>query len=328
MLNLDLTWFRFVTVASSFSDEHPVIYALLNALESEQTVIKNILEGLLKFDAYSSADTLITSSCVAIGNTLVTLFLIMEICTFAFNVELRQSFESSIRLGMRTIFMYIIIENIPNVLALCFTLFKSLVNSDEIIALLDANIFSYMTYYVDNIIDDFEILSGGVAGISYILFGLAIVVVIVLYAVLAGAILMQLFGIIFEQRVCVAISPIATASLVNSQARQTGIAFIKNCVAVNIQIFVLWASLTLWGELASGGVVGERVISMPYRWAQSTEGLLGFLSSLFSSSNEAAINTYNAVASVVSLINPLFWMFILSCMLKKVGDLTKRALGG
>ncbi len=302
---------------ATFAEEHPNIQGLFDAISSVQNAFATILKTLLyDVDAYSMfSSTNAGTALVGIGNTLLTLFMLMEICTFAFNVELKQSFESSIRLAMRTILMYIIVENVPNVLSMCFGVFKEINKNGALIDYLSGanGIMKNVTNTGTEVLGNLADMNPGVLNINFILVGLALIVVLVAYVLISGAVLMQIMGVVFEQVVCIFVSPIATATLVNQQVRQTGISFIKNCVTVNIQIAVMWVIMFAWDKFMSLSTLTENfeIVKLPWDYG-----------------GDAAADFKNCAGYALEFVTPLFWLFILSCMLKKANEMTRRALGG
>jgi hypothetical protein len=109
-----------------------------------------------------------------------------------------------------------------------------------------------------------------------------------------------MIGVIFETGILVAISPVALSTLVNAQARQTGIAFIRNFAAVSMQ----------WGVLS--------VIFMAYTKI-STSLTLNFASGLAGD---------GLLIHIMQFATPLLCVIVLAVSVSRAGEITRRALGG
>ena len=100
--------------------------------------------------------------------------------------------------------------------------------------------------------------------------------------------------------VLIAISPVALATLVNSQARSTGISFIKNYASVSMQ----------WGVLA---------ICFKAYTIISANLALDF---------SAGLNGAGLLMHIFKYATPVLSVVMLAITVAKSSDITKRALGG
>ena len=132
-------------------------------------------------------------------------------------------------------------------------------------------------------------------------YGIILVILFLVLTVLFSMIIISLIGIIMEQTVLVTIAPIACATLVNSQVRQTGITALKNLAAISLQWSVIALSFTVYNEAATA----------------------------INAANFNAINAGDVgiLEQILIFVPPLLCMVGLATMISKSGEITRRALG-
>lgn len=102
-----------VMAASDFAAEHPNLNGLLKALEGWGRIFGNVADELSNITVDVSKSTIATA-ITGIGTGLVTFFMVLEIITYCFNVDFHAGFESAMKIGIKTVLMYIIVENCMN----------------------------------------------------------------------------------------------------------------------------------------------------------------------------------------------------------------------
>ena len=118
--------------------------------------------------------------------------------------------------------------------------------------------------------------------------------------VMFSLIVITVLGIVFETAILTAISPVALATLVNTQARSAGISFIKNFAAVSMQ----------WGVLA--------ICFKAYT----------FISSNLTLDFSAGLDGAGLLMHIFKYATPVLSVVMLAVTVAKSSDITKRALGG
>ena len=98
------------TVTGDFAAEHPNLNGLLKALEGWGSIFGNVADNLSEITVDVSKSTIATA-LTGIGTGLVTFFMVLEIITYCFNVDFHAGFESAMKIGVKTVLMYIIVEN-------------------------------------------------------------------------------------------------------------------------------------------------------------------------------------------------------------------------
>lgn len=230
------------------------------------------------------------------GAALLTLFFCMEAFTYCAQIDFNGGIEGAIRIGMKLVVSALIIQNVPNVVGAVAGILKCDVNFAESVGGIGEQFGKSM---VDT--SNFE---GGPLDIYCILLGLIYVVIIILMFVMLMMITLTVFGVVFETAILTAISSVALSTLVNTQARSTGISFIKNFAAVSMQWGVLAVCLQAYCKVSEG--IQEQFTS------RLTEGL---------SDNGIMIYIMNGATPVICLV-------MLAITVSKASDITKRALGG
>lgn len=276
---------------SDFATDHPVLNWLCNVISSISGSFGTVAQSL--YQANISADgSDIANAMEAVGTGLMTFFMVLEIVTFCFNVDFHAGFESGLKIAVKTTLLYIIMENCMSAADAVVGVFKSSSEIDFTEEFKKIGEAMKMTAAAADIPSGIE---GFVTGLVY---GLALVVVIVILIVVLTMLIISMIGLVAETALLTAISPIACATLVNSQLRQTGIGFLKNLAAVSMQ----------WGVLALCFTLFEKI-------------------SPFIATLDFATGAPTFVGSVVSMLAPIISLVALQAMISKSGDITKRALG-
>lgn len=197
-----------------------------NLLQTEADGFAAVLQTIAGFDIVSQAGTAI-SVFEGAGTALLTLFFCMEAFTYCANIDFNGGIEGAIRVAMKLVVSALIVQNVDNVIGLVSGLLRSEVDFSGAFAGIGASFGNAMNQGTP--------LEGGLLDINYIILTLLYVIIIILMFVMFSLIVVSVLGTVFETAILTAISPVALATLVNSQARSTGIAFIKNFAAVSMQ---------------------------------------------------------------------------------------------
>lgn len=230
------------------------------------------------------------------GAALLTLFFCMEAFTYCAQIDFNGGIEGAIRIGMKLVVSALIVQNVPNVCSLVVGILKSDVKFSESVGDIGTQFGNAMVSG-----SGFE---KGPLSIYCILLGLIYVIIIILMFVLFMMITLSIFGIIFETGVLEAISPVALATLVNSQARSTGISFIKNLAAVSMQWGVIKVCFAAYSQ------IGDELMNN------------------FDTAITSGLSDSGIMMGIMKMATPMISLVLLAITISKSSDITKRALGG
>lgn len=261
-------------------------------LQKEADAFASIIDTMAGY----TVDGEVLNTFQGAGAALLTLFFCMEAFTYCAQIDFNGGIEGAIRIGMKLVVSALIIQNVPNVVRAVAGILKCDVDFSDAVSGIGEQFGSAMVSG-----SGFE---EGPLGIYCILLGLIYVIIIILMFVLFVMITLTIFGVVFETAVLEAISPVALSTLVNSQARSTGISFIKNFAAVSMQ----WGVLTVC--FAAYKTIGTDLVS-------------NFDAAITSGLSDSGIMIY-----IMKMASPMICLVMLAITVSKASDITKRALGG
>lgn len=259
-------------------------------LQTEADGFANVIQTIAGFDATTSMGTAI-NVFEAAGTALLTLFFAMEAFTYCANIDFHGGIEGAIRIAMKLVVSALIVQNVDNIVGAVSGLLKQTVDFSSSFSNISS---SFAAAATANTIDP------GTLDINYICMSFILLILIILMFVMYSLIVVSMLGVVFETAILTAISPVALSTLVNSQARSTGISFIKNFAAVSMQ----------WGVLA---ICFEAFNTI------STSLTLDFASGLAGD---------GLLANIMQYATPVLCVIMLAVTVSKASEITKRALGG
>ena len=259
-------------------------------LQTEADGFANVIQTIAGFDATTSMGTAI-NVFEAAGTALLTLFFAMEAFTYCANIDFHGGIEGAIRIAMKLVVSALIVQNVDNIVGAVSGLLKQNVDFSSAFSNISS---SFVAAATANTIDP------GTLDINYICMSFILLILIILMFVMYSLIVVSMLGVVFETAILTAISPVALSTLVNSQARSTGISFIKNFAAVSMQ----------WGVLA---ICFEAFNTI------STSLTLDFASGLAGD---------GLLANIMQYATPVLCVIMLAITVSKASEITKRALGG
>lgn len=259
-------------------------------LQTEADGFANVIQTISGFDATTSMGTAI-NVFEAAGTALLTLFFAMEAFTYCANIDFNGGIEGAIRIAMKLVVSALIVQNVDNIVGAVSGLLKQNVDFSSAFSNISS---SFVAAATANTIDP------GTLDINYICMSFILLILIILMFVMYSLIVVSMLGVVFETAILTAISPVALSTLVNSQARSTGISFIKNFAAVSMQ----------WGVLA---ICFEAFNTI------STSLTLDFASGLAGD---------GLLANIMQYATPVLCVIMLAVTVSKASEITKRALGG
>lgn len=260
-------------------------------LQTEASGFAAVLQSIASFDVVSKAGNTIKVFEGA-GAALLTLFFCMEVFTYCAAIDFNGGIEGAIKVGMKLVVSALIVQNVNNIVGLISGLFKSNVNFKEAFDGIGASFGNAMTQGSE--------LEGGLMDINFIVLTLLYVIIILLMFVMFSLIVITVLGVVFETAILTAISPVALAALVNTQARSAGISFIKNFAAVSMQ----------WGVLA--------ICFKAYTMITSSLTL----------DISAGLSGSGLLVHIFKYATPVLSVIMLAITVSKASEITKRALGG
>ena len=259
-------------------------------LQTEADGFANVIQTISGFDATTSMGTAI-NVFEAAGTALLTLFFAMEAFTYCANIDFHGGIEGAIQIAMKLVVSALIVQNVDNIVGAVSGLLKQTVDFSSSFSNISS---SFAAAATANTIDP------GTLDINYICMSFILLILIILMFVMYSLIVVIMLGVVFETAILTAISPVALSTLVNSQARSTGISFIKNFAAVSMQ----------WGVLA---ICFEAFNTI------STSLTLDFASGLAGD---------GLLANIMQYATPVLCVIMLAVTVSKASEITKRALGG
>lgn len=285
---------------ADFATEHPALNGMLEAMGGLGNTFGNIANELSSLSVdMSKSDVVIALEGIAAG--LLTFFMVLEIITYCFNVDFHAGFESAMKIGVRTVLMFIIVENSPKAVNAIIEVFK-LNNSLDF-----STAFGKVADPLKDMFSGLEFSKGIIMKhIEPMIYGIILVFIFIALVVLFSMIIISLVGIVMETTILTAVSPVACSTLVNSQVRQTGISALKNLAAISLQWSVIALSFTVYEKVA------EKVNTIDF--------------STLNAGGEATAAT-SALGKILEILPPFLCIAALAAMIAKSGEITRRALG-
>ena len=259
-------------------------------LQTEADGFANVIQTISGFDATTSMGTAI-NVFEAAGTALLTLFFAMEAFTYCANIDFHGGIEGAIRIAMKLVVSALIIQNVDNIVGAVSGLLKQSVDFSSAFSNISS---SFAAAATANTIDP------GTLDINYICMSFILLILIILMFVMYSLIVVSMLGVVFETAILTAISPVALSTLVNSQARSTGISFIKNFAAVSMQ----WGVLAICFEAFNTISIS---LTLDFASGLAGDGLL---------------------ANIMQYATPVLCVIMLAVTVSKASEITKRALGG
>lgn len=259
-------------------------------LQTEADGFANVIQTISGFDATTSMGTAI-NVFEAAGTALLTLFFAMEAFTYCANIDFHGGIEGAIRIAMKLVVSALIVKNVDNIVGAVSGLLKQSVDFSSAFSNISS---SFAAAATANTIDP------GTLDINYICMSFILLILIILMFVMYSLIVVSMLGVVFETDILTAISPVALSTLVNSQARSTGISFIKNFAAVSMQ----WGVLAICFEAFNTISIS---LTLDFASGLAGDGLL---------------------ANIMQYATPVLCVIMLAITVSKASEITKRALGG
>lgn len=259
-------------------------------LQTEADGFANVIQTISGFDATTSMGTAI-NVFEAVGTALLTLFFAMEAFTYCANIDFHGGIEGAIRIAMKLVVSALIVQNVDNIVGAVSGLLKQTVDFSSAFSNISS---SFAEAATANTIDP------GTLDINYICMSFILLILIILMFVMYSLIVISMLGVVFETAILTAISPVALSTLVNSQARSTGISFIKNFAAVSMQWGVLAICFEAFNAISNN-------LTLDFASGLAGDGLL---------------------ANIMQYATPVLCVIMLAVTVSKASEITKRALGG
>lgn len=259
-------------------------------LQTEADGFANVIQTISGFDATTSMGTAI-NVFEAAGTALLTLFFAMEAFTCCANIDFHGGIEGAIRIAMKLVVSALIVQNVDNIVGAVSGLLKQTVDFSSSFSNISS---SFAAAATANTIDP------GTLDINYICMSFILLILIILMFVMYSLIVVSMLGVVFETAILTAISPVALSTLVNSQARSTGISFIKNFAAVSMQWGVLAICFEAFNAISNN-------LTLDFASGLAGDGLL---------------------ANIMQYATPVLCVIMLAVTVAKASEITKRALGG
>ena len=259
-------------------------------LQTEADGFANVIQTISGFDATTSMGTAI-NVFEAAGTALLTLFFAMEAFTYCANIDFHGGIEGAIRIAMKLVVSALIVQNVDNIVGAVSGLLKQTVDFSSSFSNISSSFAAAATAGT---------IDPGTLDINYICMSFILLILIILMFVMYSLIVVSMLGVVFETAILTAISPVALSTLVNSQARSTGISFIKNFAAVSMQWGVLAICFEAFNAISNN-------LTLDFASGLAGDGLL---------------------ANIMQYATPVLCVIMLAVTVSKASEITKRALGG
>lgn len=283
--------FNFINIVCANESQQEFALSAIEQLDKLGLQFANVLDALMSIDVTKDASS-IASVFNAIGVSLGTFFLCLEVFAYvSHSIDLNGGFESAIRLGMRIVALSVLIDNLGNITSGISKMLK-----DSISDTFDGSLGSIGDAFAGKV-DITSMDDGGFFGINYILLGIFIYMIVVVVFVMFCKITIDCMQLTFETAILSIISPIALSTLLNSTMRSTGIGFIKAFTAVNLQWGIISVCFALYSPIQK--LVTEKMVF-------ADGGFFGVFADYF---------------------GPILCLTIVGVMIKKSGEIARRALG-
>ncbi len=293
-LNL-MTNINFMYATAAAAEGHPNLQGLLNAISSIGSSFGGIADGLMSLTIENKSE--LATALSNIGAGLVTFFMVLEIVTYCFNVDFHAGFESALKIGVKTVLMYIIVDNCQSAAELVIGIFK--MDTELTFSSQFASITEGLGEAISptlEISDDADFITKTITPLAI---GTILIVMIIAIFIIFAMVIISMIGIVAETAILTALAPIATSTLVNSQVRQTGITFLKTLAAISMQ----------WG-----------VIGLCF-------DIFNAITTAISSDAFKLETDVSMISAFFSTLAPMLCLIALATMISKSGEITKRALG-
>jgi len=280
------------------------IFQFTNYLQAQLIKLySNALQALCGIvgDSITSQIGEYKSLFVGIGTSLAVLFIMIEILTTMVGFRFERV-EEAVSLGLKFIVCKVVIENTDPIAQTIYSVFF-------------ANGFKGISkeavdyYSKTNSIISFSTSSstdGGILGIGFLVMAIVNLIVIFILGAFILKIIAHLVGIIFELAIHQVMAPIALSTLCNSNARSTGITWIKSYSAVCLQATIMSICFRI------NSFVMDKMTDV--------------FNAVFTSTLNDEISG-NLLGIAFNSVIPIFGMMLLTAALDKSGDITKRMLG-
>lgn len=280
---------------------YDVCMALANFLGKAISAIGDFLTYLW---AKSYTPIVPASAVTSVGVSLTALFFCLEMFSQVAQFRMER-IEDAIRIAMRFIVAKIIIENTAGISDGIYKIFR-IATAGSISTACDSIASSLTNTLIDK-------NAGGLLGIGFLLLFLAFAAWVGIFLFMFFKIAITFVGIAFEIGIHQAVAPIALSTLCNDLARPTGIAFIKSYAATCLQLVVISAIFTVFGEVLS---TLTRLDLMQFAQYTTTD-----------EAGKAVTYSLGIFSFCIQFISPLICTIALSKAVKMASDLTKRMFG-
>ena len=280
-------------MTGDFAADHPKLQSILNAMSDMGAAFGKVASDLCKASPDVSQSNIV-ATLEGIGAGLVTFFMVLEIITYCFNVDFHAGFESAMKIGVKTVLMYIIVENCMDGASAVIEVFKLDTNLDF------SEAFGSVSEPFQNIMTGVAFSDDFFAKILEPLgYGILLIIMLIAVIILFSMIIVSLIGLVMETTILTVIAPVACATLVNSQVRQTGISALKNLAAISLQ----------WSVISLSFIVYEAVSANI-----NLDGVSDFVD-------------FPVLNGIFTLLPAMLGLAGLAAMISKSGEITRRALG-
>lgn len=227
-----------------------LVETALTLLKQMCTACKAIVTALSNIDLMAEGGN-VSATIASTATTIATLLVVIELCTQAMGFHF-DDINDAVRFAFKVVVYKIIIENSSKIVKGVYGMFIDSTAWSNVGSGFD----TVQTSFNDTItamnasyrqIKDHDWL----LGFKSFLIGILLLAISIGISIILIKILASIAGLLFELAINIAIAPVPIATLVNSQARQIGIGFIKGFAGNCLTLTMYSLCFTIYGKITS-----------------------------------------------------------------------------
>lgn len=230
-------------------DGDGVIQVATTLLEKMCDACKTVVNTLSNIDIMTEGSA-VSTTIASTATTIATLLVVIELCSQAMGFHF-DDINDAVRFAFKVVVYKIIIENSSKIVKGVYGMFIDKTAWSNVSGGFDTvkgtfrETISQMSSSYDAIKN-----SDWLLGFKPFLFGLLLLAISVFVSGILIKILASIAGLLFELAINIAIAPVPLATLVNSQARQIGIGFIKGFAGNCLTLTMYSLCFTIYGKIS------------------------------------------------------------------------------
>lgn len=230
-------------------DGDGVIQVATTLLEKMCDACKTVVNTLSNIDIMTEGSA-VSTTIASTATTIATLLVVIELCSQAMGFHF-DDINDAVRFAFKVVVYKIIIENSSKIVKGVYGMFIDKTAWSNVSGGFDTvkGTFGKTISQMSSSYDAIK-ASDWLLGFKPFLFGLLLLAISVFVSGILIKILASIAGLLFELAINIAIAPVPLATLVNSQARQIGIGFIKGFAGNCLTLTMYSLCFTIYGKIS------------------------------------------------------------------------------